>query len=253
MPTGSLHTRTSGSGPTLVLVHGFTQSGGAWGPVDEALAERFTVVAVDAPGHGASAGVQSDLCTGADLMAEALPGPAAWLGYSMGGRFCLHVALRHPSLTERLVLVSTTAGIDDPAERRARRDSDGRLAARVEEEGVEPFVRWWVRQPLFETLPPSAAAMEGRLGGSAAGLASSLRLAGTGTMQPLWDDLHRLEMPVLVVAGELDPKYRAAAERLAASVGPNASLSVISGAGHACHLERPKQFVDTVVAWLDRE
>ena len=94
-----LYFETRGSGPRLVLVHGFTQSGRAWGPVGDALAARATVVALDAPGHGRSAGVDADLPGGADLMAataEAAGGPAAWLGYSMGGRYALHVALRRP-------------------------------------------------------------------------------------------------------------------------------------------------------------
>jgi 2-succinyl-6-hydroxy-2,4-cyclohexadiene-1-carboxylate synthase len=248
-----LHVEVTGSGSRLALVHGFTQSGRTWGPAGEELGRRYQIVALDAPGHGRSSSVAADLPGGADLMADALSahgGPAAWIGYSMGGRFALHVALRHPRLVEKLVLVSTTAGLDDPAERQARRESDEALADRVEAEGVEPFLRWWLAQPLFATLPDPLAQVETRLDGSAAGLAESLRRAGTGTQDPLWEHLADLEMPVLVVAGELDTKYRALADRLHGAIGSNSTVAVIEGAGHACHLEKPVEFVQTVCDWL---
>lgn len=247
-----LHVEERGDGRRLALIHGFTQSGRAWGPVGEALAHHYRLIAVDAPGHGRSSSVAADLVHGADLMADAVNagGPAAWLGYSMGGRYALHVALRHPEVTERLILVSATAGIDDPAERAARRRSDDALADRVEAEGLEPFLRSWLAQPLFASLPAEAAQLENRLDGTAAGLASSLRLAGTGTQEPLWDRLHRLSMPVLVIAGGRDTKYRALAGRLAEAIGPRAQVRIIEGAGHACHLEKPEEFVEIVTAWL---
>lgn len=250
-PPARLHAERRGDGPPLVMIHGFTQSGATWGPVGAALEQRHTVVAVDAPGHGRSATVEADLPGGADLMVAAAGGPAAWLGYSMGGRYALHAALRHPAAVRRLVLVSATAGIDDADERAARRRSDEALADRIEAEGLEPFLRWWLAQPLFATLPPEAAGLEGRLDGSPAGLAASLRRAGTGTQEPLWGRLGALDLPVLVVAGSLDSKYCALAERLGRAIGPTATVAIIDGAGHACHLERPDDFLRVVVPWLD--
>jgi 2-succinyl-6-hydroxy-2,4-cyclohexadiene-1-carboxylate synthase len=238
----------------VVLLHGFTQSSRSWGEVSRALADRRRVVCIDAPGHGKSSGVTADLPAGADLMMQAAESAgaatAAWVGYSMGGRFALHVALRHSDSVERLVLVSTTAGIEDPAERQERRRSDEKLAGRLEAEGVEPFVRWWVSQPLFATLHPDAAGLESRLGGTATGLASSLRHAGAGTQEPLWEQVGSLSMPVLVVAGELDGKYAGIGARLASAIGTNASLVLIEGAGHACHLEKPDVFVGLITEFL---
>jgi 2-succinyl-6-hydroxy-2,4-cyclohexadiene-1-carboxylate synthase len=234
-----------------VLVHGFTQSARAWGRIGADLSTEHRVIALDAPGHGGSSEVRADLATGADLMAATAAEPAAWVGYSMGGRFALHVALRHPEEVRRLVLVSTSAGIEDPEERAARRRWDEALAVRVEEDGLEAFVGWWLAQPLFSTLPAEAAELESRLAGTAAGLASSLRLAGAGTQEPLWNRLNDLSMPVLVVAGELDSKYVGLADRMAAGIGPEARLEVIPGAGHACHLERPDLFGGIVGPFLD--
>jgi 2-succinyl-6-hydroxy-2,4-cyclohexadiene-1-carboxylate synthase len=249
-----LHVTVEGSGSAVVLVHGFTQSGRSWGPVGEALANAHTVVRVDAPGHGASASARADLPSGADMMVEAATGAgagvAAWVGYSMGGRFALHAALRHPAAVRRLVLVSATAGIDDPWEREARRRSDEALASRVGNEGLEPFVRWWLSQPMFASLPPQAAQVESRLDGTAEGLASSLVLAGTGTQEPLWDDLSSLAMPVLALAGDRDAKYAGIAERIADAIGPNATFRLLEGAGHACHLECPATFLQIVDGFL---
>jgi 2-succinyl-6-hydroxy-2,4-cyclohexadiene-1-carboxylate synthase len=245
-----LHLERRGKGDPLVLIHGFTQSARSWGPVAETLSARHAVIALDAPGHGGSAHIAADLWAGADLMAAAAGRMADWLGYSMGGRFALHVALRHPQSVHRLIVVSATGGMEDPAERAARRQADEALAVRVETEGVRAFVEWWLARPLFATLPPGAAGVEERLTNTGPGLASSLRLAGTGTQEPLWPRLRQLEMPVLVVAGQLDDAYLTHGRRLVDSIGANASLAVIAGAGHACHLEKPVAFSEAVEAFL---
>jgi 2-succinyl-6-hydroxy-2,4-cyclohexadiene-1-carboxylate synthase len=252
-----LHAERWGQGDPVVLIHGFTQSAHAWDPIAPILAREHLVIAVDAPGHGGSAPIEADLPTGADLMADVTDDPPggvgavpAWVGYSMGGRYALHVALRHPERVRRLVLVSATGGMDDPQDRAARRRADDQLAEKVEREGVASFVAWWLQRPLFATLPAEAAAVESRLGGTAAGLAASLRLAGTGSQQPLWSELSQLAMPVLVMAGSEDETYLAHGRRLAACIGSNATLAVVSGAGHACHLERPRAFLEIVQPFL---
>ena len=247
-----LHAERSGSGNPVVLLHGFTQSSRSWGEIADALSAGHEVVAIDAPGHGRSASISANLTTGADLMADVAPARSDWIGYSMGGRYALHVALRHPDRVRRLVLVSATAGIDDPGERHDRQESDERLAEQVCRDGLEAFVKAWLKQPLFATLPDAAARIDDRLTGTAAGLAESLRLAGTGAQEPLWDRLGALDMPVLVVAGSLDLKYTALAERLVSSIGANAEPAIIAGAGHACHLEKPAEFLSVVDRFLRR-
>ena len=246
-----LNTVERGEGPPAVLVHGFTQSAQSWWPLVTPLEDSFRLVAVDAPGHGGSARVEAGLGDGSDLMVASVPAPAVWVGYSMGGRFALHAALRHPDKVSKLVVVSSTAGIDDADERAARRRSDAALARRIETEGVESFLAWWVRQPLFATLPPGAADVEGRAArASSAGLASSLLMAGTGSQDPLWDEIDSVQMPVLVIAGEMDEKYTTIASRMVNTIGRNAVLHVIDGAGHACHLEKPAEFMGALEAFL---
>lgn len=238
----------------IALVHGFTQTGASWGPVVPRLRERLptdrTIVAVDAPGHGTRSDVHLDLADGARLIGDEV-GPAVWVGYSMGGRMLLHLALDRPDLVEALVLIGATAGIDDPDERAARRRSDEQLADEIECDGVEAFLDRWLAQPLFAGLSPDPADLVARRGNTAAGLAASLRLAGTGTQAPLWDRLTGITAPTLVLAGERDTKFAAIGRRLAGAI-PDAHLALVPGAGHAAHLEDPAATAALITGWLPR-
>lgn len=231
----------------LVVVHGFTQTAASWSPVLSRLPLRTEVVAVDVPGHGTAADVDVDLWGAADHIV-ATGGPGTYVGYSLGARIALHAALAHPDVVHALVLVSGTAGIDDPAERAARRAADEALAARIERDGVDAFLEHWLALPIFATLPRGAAGVEARRTNTASGLASSLRRAGTGTQDPLWDRLGELTMPVLVVAGRLDPKFVALAERLHAAI-PRSDLALVDGAGHTVPLERPAELATLLTDW----
>ena len=239
-----------------MLVHGFTQTGASWDRVAAALRDvGCDVVTPTLPGHGGKP--PADLATTAAQLADAVEGhtPATWVGYSMGGRACLHVALAHPSAVERLVVLGATAGIDDPTERNARRHRDELLATRIEAIGVERFVDEWLAQPIFERVPADAGGgAEARTRDNTAdGLAGALRLAGTGAQEPLWDRMHEigvLGIPTLVLAGELDGKFKVLARRLADSIGPSARTEWVPGAGHAAHLEQPDAFVTIVRRFL---
>jgi 2-succinyl-6-hydroxy-2,4-cyclohexadiene-1-carboxylate synthase len=252
----TLHAETVGHGPRLVMAHGFTQTGRVWGSIDDSLATDHRVVRVDMPGHAGSSSVRVGLVDGA-LALGAAGGPAAYLGYSMGARFCLHLALARPDLVESLVLISGTAGIDDATERQKRRESDGALADELDPatgDGaalpVETFVRRWLDGPLFAGVSPEANGFDQRLRNTGPGLASSLRLAGTGAQRPLWALLGRLSMPVLIISGARDEKFTALGSRMAEAIGPNATRAVVPDAGHAPHLQRPDEVTTLVRAHL---
>lgn len=244
-----LYAERSGAGPRVVLVHGFTQTRRCWGLVADDLVADHEVVLVDAPGHGRSGEVLADLDAGALLVGEA-GGAATYLGYSMGARACLHLALARPELVRGLVLLGGTAGIEDDGERRARREQDRRTAARLRQEGLDAFLDWWLAQPLFAGLPAARAQRAERLENTVEGLASSLELAGTGSQAPCWARLAELSIPVLVLAGADDAKFADLAERMAAAIGPNATVALVGGAGHAAHLERPDRFLAVLRPWL---
>jgi 2-succinyl-6-hydroxy-2,4-cyclohexadiene-1-carboxylate synthase len=236
----------------LVLVHGFTQTARSWDPIRARLARAapgLDAVALDASGHGAAASVRADPWRAAELLVDA-GGAATYAGYSMGARLCLHAALARPGEVRRLVLVSGTAGIADPAERAARRRADDELAATIEAIGVDAFLERWLAQPLFASLPADARQLADRRRNTADGLAASLRLAGAGAQESLWDRLGEVTMPALIVVGEHDAKFVAVAERMGAMIGRRAEVVVIASAGHTVHLERPDAFVDVLTAWL---
>jgi len=250
----ALHATRRGDGPTIVLVQGFTQTSASWGPVASDLARDFEVVVADLPGHGRSP--IPDLGSGLEATAHALGeacGKAAYVGYSLGGRCCLQLALQAPLLVESLIVVGAHPGIADEPSRRLRRESDDVRAAELERGGdaaVPDFVESWLAGPLFAHLTEEQTGRSSRLGNSAAGLSASLRTVGTGTQLPMWEHLAELEMPVLVVAGALDDKFRALAEATVAAIGPNARLAVVAEAGHAVPFERPRAFVDLVREFL---
>jgi len=233
----------------IVLLHGFTQTRDCWGPVADDLARDHEVVRLDAPGHGDAADVRLDLVGSADR-AAAEGGRAVYVGYSMGARMALHVALGHPQVVAALVLVGGTPGLEDEAERTARRQRDHDLAARLRAIGVDAFLEEWLDQPLFAGLPQWARFDDERRRNTAEGLASSLELAGTGSQTSLWPRLRELTMPVLAVAGEDDERYAEIARRMAATVGENAQVALVPEAGHAAHLEQPEAFLATLRSWL---
>jgi 2-succinyl-6-hydroxy-2,4-cyclohexadiene-1-carboxylate synthase len=229
----------TGSGPRVSFVHGFTQTGASWRHVVGLLAPDHQLVSVDAPGHGGSSDLTVDLATGAEVLGDTV-GRAVYVGYSMGGRLALRLALDRPELVSALVLIGATAGIDDAAERADRRRSDDALADRITAIGVDAFLDEWLSRPLFAGLPDDPDERSARRTNTAHGLAESLRLAGTGTMDPpWWDELSHLDVPVVVVAGAVDTKFSALGRRLATSIGPNASFVSVPGAGHAAHLHDP--------------
>jgi 2-succinyl-6-hydroxy-2,4-cyclohexadiene-1-carboxylate synthase len=218
--------------PKVVLVPGFSQTAASWRGVDEILEMSCDVVALDVPVH------ETFAATATALGKEG--GRAVYAGYSMGGRLALRLALDRPDLVAALVLVSSTAGIADEATRRERIASDAALAESVERDGVDAFLERWLAQPLFATVPPDAPGLDERRGLSTHYLAHCLRVLGAGAMEPMWDRLHELRMPVALVTGRADAKYDALAPAMLERMRTDGSVvhTRLDG-GHALPLEQP--------------
>jgi len=232
----------------IAFLHGFTETHHHWHTVAHAVADRVgdtTLVLPDLPGHGLSANDERDIDQTADALARAI-GPATYVGYSMGGRVALHAALLDESPVERLVLIGATPGIAHDDERRRL---DDERADHIEQVGVDTFLDEWLAAPLFATLPADPVGLEHRRRNTAAGLAHSLRTAGTGVQRSRWDELDRIGVPVLVIAGELDLKFTDIGRRMTESL-PNATFVSIAGAGHAAHTERPDEVAEAIADWL---
>ena len=253
----------AGSGPPLVLLHGFTGAGVSWTDHVEMFEKGFRVIVPDLPGHGRSTHVDPAHMS-VERTADDLAGilerlhafPAAILGYSMGARIALRLAVAHPAAVSRLVLESPSPGFADPVARAERRAADAELADDLERDGIADFVARWERQPMFagQALTPETAERQRRirLANDPQSLAASLRAAGQGSMEPLHDRLPGLAAPTLVIAGRADAVGRQRAELVAAAI-PGARLSLIDGAGHTPHLEQPARFQRIVLAFLQED
>lgn len=216
-----------------VLVHGFSQSARSWDAIAACLAARlphWDAVALDVPDG-------LDFETTAEALGRE-GGTGVYVGYSMGGRLCLRLAVDRPDLVERLVLISASPGIARAPDRAARRERDEELALDLERDGLDAFLERWIRQPLFATLDRDAAGLEERRRvNTVARLAHQLRALGQGAQEPLWDRLPELQMPVALLAGALDQRYAELAVEMGERIGTNASVDVVAGTGHALHLE----------------
>jgi 2-succinyl-6-hydroxy-2,4-cyclohexadiene-1-carboxylate synthase len=251
-----------GHGPPLVLLHGFTGSAESWHAHIAVLSKKFTTLAVDLLGHGASDSPADPARFRMDRCAEDLAAifdrlglaQVNLLGYSMGGRVALYMAVTHADRVGTLVLESASPGLAGLDERQARVASDEALANSIEQHGLESFVEGWARLPLFASqagLPEAVRAELGaqRLRNNPRGLANCLRGLGTGVAPALWDRLKEVRSPTLVMAGALDPKYVAIAHAMAADLATG-RLAIVPDAGHATHLEQPEAFDRRVLEFL---
>jgi 2-succinyl-6-hydroxy-2,4-cyclohexadiene-1-carboxylate synthase len=233
----------------IVFLHGFTQTGASWDPVVAALGERYRSLAPDIRGHGTSWELEP-VSLGAVLsdLAGLAPERFTLVGYSMGGRVALHFALAAGDRVERLVLIGASPGLADADERKARRAADEQLAGEIERMSIEAFAECWARTPVLAGQSPEvlAAVHADRLRNHPCGLARALRGLGTGALSSLWDRLGAVGMPVALVVGERDEKFRAIAEQMASAL-PAGDVIVVPGAGHAVHLEAPEAVAAVVV------
>ncbi|MDT8305349.1 MAG: 2-succinyl-6-hydroxy-2,4-cyclohexadiene-1-carboxylate synthase [Anaerolineae bacterium] len=251
-----------GEGEALLLLHGFTGSSASWQRVLPELAEQYRVIAVDLLGHGVSDApsdaaryrmvpVAADIAALLDHLEVAR---AHLLGYSMGGRLALYLALLLPARWRSLILESSSPGLATPEERAERAARDEELAAFIEAEGIEPFVDDWEQLPLFasqQSLPAAIQAKQRRmrLRNRPAGLAGSLRGMGTGVQPSLWARLGELALPTLLLAGALDEKFVGIAQKMARVI-PGATLAMVPDAGHTIHLEQTETWLRVVTGWL---
>jgi 2-succinyl-6-hydroxy-2,4-cyclohexadiene-1-carboxylate synthase len=230
--------------PLVAFLPGFAQRGDAWASVADRVAQKYRSLAIDFSTWTFDGRLRE--------IAERVDDGDVLVGYSMGGRLALKAALRRPGKFGALVLVGTSAGIEDPAAREQRRAADDELADWIEHHTIEEFAERWETQPVFQTQPPElvGAQRPGRLSHEPARLAQLLRSAGQGMFEPVWHELERIECPVLAVAGEHDTTYADAAFRIAERV-KHGRARLIADAGHAPQLERPGDFSGVLLDFLD--
>jgi 2-succinyl-6-hydroxy-2,4-cyclohexadiene-1-carboxylate synthase len=189
-----------------------------------------------------------------DLLDELGVERPAVVGYSMGGRLALYLALRHPERCAGLFVESASPGLEDAAQRRARREADEQRAGVLETGDLEDFLVNWYRQPLFASLALREGMVEAlidiRRRNDPRELARSLRGMGTGSQPSLWEELAGLRTPTLAVAGGSDERYVGIASRMASS-SPHVRAAVVPGAGHNVRLEAPEAYLALLQGFLE--
>jgi 2-succinyl-6-hydroxy-2,4-cyclohexadiene-1-carboxylate synthase len=238
----------------VAALHGFTLTGAQFAPIES---HRLQLLTPDLPGHGRTQVDPIDVPTTVSVLGhwlQSFDDPPPLLGYSQGGRLALLVALEYPDLVDRLVLVSTSPGVQDEADRKARRRSDEDLAGRIETIGLDAFLNEWLEGPVTGTSRLSDEVRRTdrsvRNENTAAGLASALRVLGQGAQPFVGDRLNELEMLVLTISGERDEKYERLASAIATSVPDGRHVS-IPNAGHNVVLEAPNELAALVAEFCE--
>jgi len=249
--------------PPVVFLHGFMGCGEDWNEVVESLGDSFRCLCPDLPGHGASRDVaEMTVPQTCAVLAQDLDrlgiGECALVGYSMGGRAALEFATRLCGRVRRLVLESASPGLESEEARLHRRNHDEAIANRLSVlspggQGFRDFLVEWYATPLWASLDKHAGLkellIERRLRGEPTAFAACLRSMGTGVQDGLWEDLPKLTVPALLMAGEEDGKFRRIAERMAESL-PNGAVHIVPDCGHNVHLENPGRYTTVLRAFL---
>lgn len=231
----------------MLALHGFTLGGAMFAEI-AAMAEA-AVVAPDLPGHGGRDATNTawDDAVGEVVAVVRQLRPGVILGYSMGGRLALAAALREPQLFPRLVLASTSLGIEDEVSRLQRRTSDESDAAAIEALGsAEEFVRSFGRTSFLQAPGATIDLTSLRLANSPAGVVGALRGMGQGCHPYMGTELPRLEMPIVWIAGDRDHKYKAIAEYAAATC--RSGRMVIVESAHNVIAEQPAAVAATLTS-----
>lgn len=245
----------AGQGELLLLLHGVGGNRRNWRDNIPALAEKFRVVAWDARGWGGSDDYEGAL-TLSDMSADIARvidhfgcDKAHILGLSMGGRNAMHFATTCPHRVASLVLCDTLVGFSGwSAEKRAefvRLRKEALLGGKELSDIAVPMARSLVS-------PRATPEAVEQLADSFRRLRKFMYIKAIEMLvnEPDQDNLEAIAVPTLVLVGEDDPITPLADSRRIAAAIPSAQLVVIPGAGHLLNLEKPKEFNDTVLAFL---
>lgn len=245
--------------PIILWLHGFMGNCDEFLAVIDRLSE-FCCLVVDLPGHGQTKVGQdgdyqmSNTALGLIGLLEALAIEQCWLvGYSLGGRIALYLTVFFPQYFQGVILESASPGLKAQSERDRRIKRALKLAKQLESMDLAQFLQQWYANPLFSSLvrhPHYHQAIVIRLKNAPLKLAKSLRLIGLGMQPSLWSYLSEVQIPILLIVGALDAKFRAINQQMA-SICPQASLNVVENSGHNVHFEQPAQFASLInQIWL---
>ncbi len=234
--------------PVILFLHGFLGSGEDFADIVPQLDDRFFCLCIDLPGHGKTCVVgdyslSSTAHAIVDLLDQLNIPQAILMGYSLGGRLALSLALQFPDRFPKTILESASPGLKTETERALRREHDDKLADRLTSD-FPKFLSEWYDQPLLRSLkqhPDFAAIYQHRLENNPVELAKSLRNFSTGRQPSFWSELAHYKQPLLLMVGARDRKFVSINQEIAARC-QTAQLEILVNTGHNLHLENPQAF-----------
>ena len=247
--------------PVLLFLHGFMGGSADWADIAISLSDEYQSIAVDLPGHGKTVvtggpdAYKMENCAAGllCLMEELEISKCSLVGYSMGGRLALYLAVRFPEQFSKVVIESASPGLKTKQERQARIVRDEELSQLLKAGPLDQFLAKWYDQPLFATLKKDQVRfkelVKSRLNNDKAGLALSLRMMGCGAQPSLWEEFYKVKSLLFIIAGEKDEKFQKIGRKLAAEC-KMASLSIVRNAGHNVHFENFEEYVKQVRGFL---
>jgi 2-succinyl-6-hydroxy-2,4-cyclohexadiene-1-carboxylate synthase len=255
------------SHPAILFLHGFMGDCHEFKQAIAELSKQFYCVAIDLMGHGQTHLIDQSpqdavivtkqehyytIQASAYLVIEFLDflrlDCCFLIGYSMGGRLALYLTIHFPQYFHKVALESASAGLRTDAERSDRLAKDRQLAAKLANGNFRQFLENWYQQPIFASLrshPDFQQLLEQRLKNSPAQLAKSLRNLSTGMQPSLWEDLPKIKTPLLLLAGELDPKFVQINQQME-QLTKGSQLEIVPNCGHNIHFENPELFVEKI-------
>ncbi|WP_271253846.1 2-succinyl-6-hydroxy-2,4-cyclohexadiene-1-carboxylate synthase [Pseudanabaena sp. Chao 1811] len=261
------------SNPAILFLHGFMGDRDEFKQAIAFLSKQFYCVAIDLFGHGQTCLIDHNyqdlddipqpehyytIHSSADLVINFLDflrlDYCFLIGYSMGGRLALYLTIHFPQYFYKVVLESASAGLRTDAERSDRLAKDYQLATKLESGDFRQFLENWYQQPIFNSLrshPDFQQLLEQRLKNSPSQLARSLRDLSTGMQPSLWEDLPKIKIPLLLLAGELDPKFVKINQQME-QLTEYSQLEIVPSCGHNIHFENPKLFVEKIQAFFQK-
>jgi 2-succinyl-6-hydroxy-2,4-cyclohexadiene-1-carboxylate synthase len=239
--------------PAILFLHGFMGNCQDFSPTISLLSENFYCLAVDLPGHGKTQVFGGEDCYNMPNTAQALIGLLDSLkiekcflfGYSMGGRLALYMSLYFPERFNKVVLESSSPGLQNTQQRQQRLQSDLELAKELEKSNLKDFLLTWYNQPIFQSLkkhPDFNHLIKHRLENNSIELAKSLRNLGIGNQPSLWEQLDKNTTLMLLLVGEYDHKFIKINTDMA-KLSPKIELTIVPKIGHNIHIENLNQFV----------
>ena len=251
----SLYTQTSGTGPALILIHGWSLHGGIWEQLVPLLEPHFRVTCVDLPGHGRSDWRgEETLDAMVDAVLSVAPAEAAWLGWSLGGLVAARAALMAPARVSALVeMASTPCFVRKPGWQSAMLPALlDTFAAELAEDYVRTLNRFLALQVrgsdgASEVLKTLRALMLVHGEPNPEGLRAGLEVLRTADLR---DSLGAVECPVLLLAGERDTLVPVNAVQASSELFRDAQLQVVAGAGHAPFIAQPEMVAGLITGFL---